>query len=135
METLAKLWASRRSVPIGPSRWSVRRAKGGTIVVSEEGDNEVELVADTALLGPAGITLGGLSAGVSFGAERKATWKVSAPAANLVIWARLYKLDPATKQAVDAFGFEPGSRALEAQIATIKPIAYPTDDVLVQLAQ
>jgi hypothetical protein len=134
-ETLAALWASKELRTDRAVVWSVRRAKGGTVVVSEEGGNEVKLVADSALLGPAGITLGGLAAGVSFGSERKATWKLSTSTNELVLWARLYRLDPRTAEAVDAFGFEPGSPELAAHVKTIEPVAMSADDVLAQLRE
>jgi hypothetical protein len=132
-ETLVGLWASKELRTDRAVVWSVRRAGGGTVVVSEEGDNEVELVADSALLGAAGITLSGLSAGVTFGFERKATWKLSTSTDELVIWARLYRLDRRAAQAVDAFGFEPGSPELAAHVKSIKPVAVSADDVLSQL--
>lgn len=134
-ETLAELWASKELRTDRSVVWSVRRATGGTVVVSDEGDNELDVMADSALLGPAGITLGGLSAGVTFGAERKATWKASASGVDLVIWARLLKLDARTAEAVDAFGFEPGAPELRAHIADVKPVGQSTDEVLAQLAE
>jgi hypothetical protein len=132
-DTLAELWASKKLRTDRAVVWSVRKATGGTIVVSKEGGNQVKLVADSALLGLAGITLAGLSAGVQFGAETGATWKMSDPKIELVLWARLYRLDSKTAQAVDAFAFEPGSPELAAQAKSIKPTGMPTDDVLAQL--
>jgi hypothetical protein len=45
-ETLAKLWASKELRTDRAVVWLVRRATGGTVVVSEEGDNEVQLIAN-----------------------------------------------------------------------------------------
>jgi hypothetical protein len=75
--------------------------------------NQVDVMADSALLGPAGPTLAGLSVRVQFGAGQKATWKLSSSDVPLVVWARLFRLDDRHKAAVDAFGFEsdgPGGR-------------------------
>lgn len=110
--------------------WSVKRATGGTVLVSEDGNNEVEIFADSALLGPAGITLAGLSAGVTFGAERKTTWRMSSKAKPLVVWARVLKLSRDQAQVVDAFGFEAPARA---DVSAIKPIPFTADDLLVAL--
>jgi hypothetical protein len=132
-ETLAGLWASKELRTDRAVVWSVRRAEGGTVVVSKEGDNEVDLEADSALFGATGITLQGLSAGVSFGRQRKATWKLSTSTDELVIWARLYRLDKRAAQAVDAFGFEAGSPEFEDHVKSIKPVGISADDVLAQL--
>jgi hypothetical protein len=70
---------------------------------------------------------------VSFGTEQKATWKLSSAVADLVVWARLLKLDGRTAQAVDAFGFEPGSPELESELARIKPVEVSPDEVFAQL--
>lgn len=124
---LMQLWYAKKLRTDRVVIWSLRRATGGTVLVSEDSGNEVEIFADSALLGPAGITLGGLSAGVTFGAERKATWKMSSAVAPLVVWARIFKLSRDQAQVVDEFGFEAPARA---NVPAIKPTAFTTDDLL-----
>jgi hypothetical protein len=125
-EQLMQLWYGKTLRTDRVVVWSVRRAVGGTVLVSEDDDNQVEIYADSALLGPVGITLAGLAAGVTFGAERKATWKMSSGAMPLVVWARVLKLSKDQAEVVDAFGFE----ASAANVPAIKPVAFTTDDLL-----
>jgi hypothetical protein len=127
-DVLADLWASKRLRTDRAVVWSMRGAPGGTVVVSEDGDNELEVSADSALLGPAGITLGNLSLGVNFGAERHATWKMSEPTGKFVVWARLYKLDPRSQTAINAFRFEPGGSR-----PNVRTVQYSSDELLDQL--
>jgi hypothetical protein len=110
--------------------WSVRRATSGTVLVSEDGGNQVEVMADSALLGPAGITLAGLSVGVQFGAERKATWKMPPGDAPLVVWARILGLSKDQASVVDEFGFESDTRPGGPAIA---PVAFTADDLIEEL--
>jgi hypothetical protein len=131
-EELARLWASRELKTDRSVVWAVRRATGGTIIVSKEGGHEVKLVASSALLGPAGITLGNLSAGVEFAGAHEAVWKQSSSDQPLVIWARIFRLDEQTREAVDAFGFEPGAD-LDAHVQSIRPASMSPDDLLAQL--
>ncbi len=126
-EQLMQLWYGKALRADRVVIWSVRRAAGGTVLVSEDDDNQVEILADSALLGPAGITLAGMSGGVTFGAERKATWKMSSGATALVVWARILKLSRDQAQVVDAFGFEASAGA---DVPAIKPVAFTTDDLL-----
>lgn len=128
-DTLGGLWARKQLKTNRAVVWSVRRATGGTIMVSESGGSQVKVMADPALLGGAAITLSGLSVGVDFGTERGSTWKMSTPSGNLVVWVRLLRLDPKTAQTVDGFAFEPG-----APVPNVKPVPVRTDDVLENLA-
>lgn len=127
---LMQLWYSKELRTDRSVVWSVRGASGGTILISQDANNEVEVVADAALLGPAGITLGDLSAGVTFGTERKATWKMSSGSSPLIVWARIFTLSDDHAQVVDAFGFE-----APAQVdgGLIRPVAFTADDLLDQL--
>jgi hypothetical protein len=106
--------------------WAIRRAGGGAVVISAEGDNEVEVFADPVAVGAAGITLASLSAGVTFGAERKATWKLTKGDVPLVVWARMLRLSDDQRRVVDAFKFD------EARTAApdLKPSTFTTDDLL-----
>jgi hypothetical protein len=132
-EQLLELWYGRQLPTDRVVVWSVRRASGGTVVVSEEGNNEVEVLADSALLGPAGITLAGLAVGVTFGAERKATWKLTSDNGPLVSWARLVRLTPDQTRAVDAFGFDRSPDELRSEVAGQAPASFTTDNLLEQL--
>lgn len=128
-QTLMELWYGKKLNKDRVVVWSLRRATGGTVIVSEEGDNQTEVMADSALLGPAGLTLAGLSVGVQFGAERKVTWKLSSSDVPLVVWARLFRLDDRHQSAVDAFGFESDPQ-LKAEVAGQRPAAFTADDLL-----
>jgi hypothetical protein len=128
-DALAKLWASRELRVDRAVVWSVRLAQGGTVIVSEAGDNSVEVMADSALLGPAGLTIPNLSLGVSFGAEQQATWKLSAPDQPLVAWVRLLRLRRSRVE--DAFGFETGA-AIPVSVDDIEP--YDADDLAAALS-
>jgi hypothetical protein len=132
-ESLMEFWYGKKLNKNRAVVWSVRRANGGTVLVSEDGDNKVEVVADSALLGPAGLTLAGLSVGVEFGAERKATWKLSSSKVPLVAWARLFRLSDDYASAVDAFGFSADSPELKAEVAGKRPVAFTADDLLGRL--
>jgi hypothetical protein len=113
--------------------WSIRRMNGGTVIVSESGDNSLEVIADPALLlGAAGITTPNLSVGVTFGAERNATWKVSVPATPLVAWIRLLRLRG--DRAADVFGFQPTAQGLDDKVASKPTEGVPVDDLLEQLS-
>jgi hypothetical protein len=126
-ERLTTMWRRRELRPDRVVVWSVRKAPGGTVIVSEDGDNIVEVFADTALLGPAGITLPSLSAGVTFGSQRKATFTMTADQAAFVVWARIFRLDEAFLAAVDAFGFEEASTQHGSEL---KPVSFTPDDLL-----
>ena len=129
-QALMKLWYGTQLNQDRVVVWSLRRATGGTVLVSEDGNNQVDVMADSALLGPAGLTLAGLSVGVQFGAEQKATWKLSSSDVPLVVWARLFRLDDRHKAAVDAFGFESDRPRLQAEVAGQRPAAFTADDLL-----
>jgi hypothetical protein len=127
-DDLLRLWSTNEIRKDRCVVWSVRQASGGTIVVSEKADNQVEVLADTALLGGAGLTLRGLSVGVRFGTERSATWKISGGKAPLVIGAKLFALSADQREVLDRYGFE------ATQVTNpVKPIPYTADDLLQQL--
>ena len=128
-QTLMELWYGKKLNKDRVVVWSLRRATGGTVIVSEEGNNQIEVIADSALLGPAGLTLAGLSVGVQFGVEQKATWKLSSSDVPLVVWARLFRLDDRHQSAVDAFGFESDPQ-LRAAVVGQRPAAFTADDLL-----
>ena len=130
-EELLKLWYTGGLPVERVVVWGVRRAAGGTVMVSEEGDNEVEVFADAAALGPVGITLAGLSAGVTFGAERKATWKLTSSDAPLIAWARMLRLSDDQRRVVDAFRFDTDASA--PPVAGMKPAGVTADDLLAEL--
>jgi hypothetical protein len=126
---LMGLWLSGELSPDRVVVWSVRRASKGTVLVSHEKDNEVELVADAGLLAGAGLTLANMSLGVQFGQERKSTYKVSS--GPLTIWVRMLRLLPKDVSRVgDVHRFEPGTDDLIAAIGTRRPVALSVDDVL-----
>jgi hypothetical protein len=129
-DQLMQLWYGKELRPDRSVVWSVRRAAGGTVLISQDAGNQVEVIVDAALLGPAGITLSDLSAGVTFGAERKVTWKMSSGGAPLVVWARILTLSDDHARVVDAFGYE---AQVQVNEPTIRPIAFTTDDLLRQL--
>ena len=109
--------------------WSIRRALGGTALVSAEGENEIELSADPSVVGGA-ITLGTMRAGVSFGSERKATWKLSVADLPLTTWVRLIRSDR-NGGFKNAFGFE--ARTEAARDATAGAISAFTADHLLAM--
>lgn len=111
--------------------WSLRRVRGGTVMVSEQGGTSLDVSMDAALLGAAGITVPGLSLGASFASEHSGVWAMSAPGSPLVAWIRLYK--PARGGgAQDAFPFDPSGAPPEA--ASEVREAGP-DELLAQLPE
>jgi hypothetical protein len=127
---LMKLWAERQLRTDRVVIWSVRRAPGGTVIVSTERGNEVEVVADAGTLaGFAGLSLGSLSVGVQFGAHGNATWTYSETATPTVLWARVMKLDERTREAVDAFGFEAADE-LRLRLRDERPEPFGPEDLL-----
>jgi len=132
-EELARAWYTKVLPVDRVVVWSVRRMNGGTIIVSESGNSSVDVMADAAvLLGAAGITVPNLSVGVTFGAERAATWKMSVPSRPLVAWIRLLRLR--RDQVEDVFGFQPTRESLNDKIAAQPTEGVPTDDLLEQLS-
>jgi hypothetical protein len=130
-ETLMRLWLGNELRRDRAVVWSLRRATGGTVLASEQGDNAVDVMADSALLGAAGITLPNLSLGVAFGNERKATWKLSEPELPMIVWIRLLRVG---KQfAEDTFHFEGDAGALERAAAQSRPDHVGVDEVLDQM--
>lgn len=132
-EALMRLWYAKELNVERVVVWSVRKAPGGTVVVSEKGGNHVEVLVDTALLGAAGLNLAGLSVGVTFGKERHATWKLSTPDVPMVTSVRLLALADDQKRIVDAFGFVNDRDAVAARAAETRPAAVTSADVLSRL--
>jgi hypothetical protein len=127
---LAQMWRDKELRTDRMVVWSVRKASGGTVVVSEDGGNRVEVLADASLLGPVGITLSSLALGVNFGAERKAIWKMTAGQAEFTVWARLFRVDDDFTGAVDAFGFD---AAKAKQGLEPRSVAFTSADLLSRL--
>jgi hypothetical protein len=130
-EALMRLWLANELRRDRAVVWSVRSAAGGTVMASEEGDNTVDVLADAAVLGAAGLTIPNMNVGVQFGNERKSTWKMSEPDLAMTVWVRLLRVGK--HHADDAFGFEPGSDELAAAAAATKPDEVVVDDLLAQL--
>jgi hypothetical protein len=130
-EALMRLWLGNELRRDRAVVWSVRSATGGTVMASEEGDNTVEVMADAAALGPAGLTIPNMNVGVQFGSERKSTWKLSEPELAMTVWVRLLRVGKG--QADDAFGFEPGSDELAAAAAATEPDEVEVDELIAQL--
>ena len=130
-EALMRLWLGNELRRDRAVVWSVRSATGGTVMASEEGDNTVEVMADAAALGPAGLTIPNMSVGVQFGNETKSTWKISEPELAMTVWVRLLRVGKG--QADDAFGFEPGSEELAAAAAASRPDEVAVDELIAQL--
>lgn len=132
-EDLARAWYTKLLTVDRVVVWSIRRMNGGTVIVSESGNNSIEVMAKPAvLLGAAGITVPNLSVGVTFGAERAATWKMSVPSTPLIAWIRLLRLR--RDRVEDVFGFQPTSGSLNDKIAAQPTEGVPTDDLLKQLS-
>jgi hypothetical protein len=107
--------------------WQVRRATKGTVVVSEEGDNAVELSASAAALAPAtALSLANIGLGVQFGSETKATWKLSDPDIPLTISIGLVRYSGG--QVEDAFGFDRNPGVQPGAVVEVG-----VDDLLAQL--
>lgn len=125
---LMRLWMGDQ---LKRNRWvvaAVRRSAGGTVIVSEEGDNQIDVLADAGQLGPAGLTVADLAVGVTFGKERKLTWKISDPAIPLVWWVRLLRLDRKQRQVIDGYGFQPERAATDPALQ--RPTTVTASDML-----
>lgn len=129
-DQLVQMWLTKELPTDRVVVWAVRKAIGGTVIVSQEGDNRVEVIADPSLLGPASITVSSLSVGVSFGAESKASWKMTSGEAEFVVWARLFRLDKNSVKAVDTFGFE--ATTAQHGVAS-RSVSYTSNELLGQL--
>jgi hypothetical protein len=132
-ETLMRLWLGNELRRDRVVVWSLRRATGGTVLASEEGDNAVDVMADSALLGPVGLTLPNLSLGVAFGNERKATWKLSEPELPMIVWIRLLRVGK--EYAEDTFRFESNTGEFERAVTQSKPEPVVVDEVLDQMEE
>lgn len=125
---LLALWYSKEINPNRVVVWSSRQAIGGTVLVSAQGGNSIDLSADAAVLGPAGITLSGLTLGVSFGAERKATWKISSSTVRFTTAIRAFYLNPDQRREVDSFRFSADKNSVRsASQQSDPPLAFTTD--------
>jgi hypothetical protein len=126
---LMALWLSGELPPDRVVVWSVRQASKGTILVSRDKDNQVELMADAGLLAGGALTLANMSLGVQFGQERHSTYKVSS--GPLTMWVRMLRLLPSDIPRIgDVHRFEPGTADLIAAIGTRRPVTLSVDDVL-----
>jgi hypothetical protein len=130
-DALVRLWLGNELRKDRAVVWSVRVADGGTVVVSEQGDNAVDVSADAALLSGGALTIPNLNVGVQFSNERKAMWKASEPDLPMTVWIRLLRLRD--DQADDAFGFEPGSEQFERAVAASKPASVSVDELIADL--
>lgn len=130
---LIDLWSRKQLRTDRVVVWAVRRAPGGTILVSRNGNNSVEVLADAGLIGAAaGLTLSSLAVGVKFGSQSGATWTLSERSKPLVLWARVLKLDDKVQQAVDAFGFE-ATEALQQRLSQERPVEFGPNELLAKL--
>jgi len=109
--------------------WSLRRAVRGTVCVSSEKGNTIDVSADPAALAGAALALSGLSVGVRFSGEGQNVYAVSQ--GPLVAWLRLLRLDPGdAPRVIDAYRFEPGSEDLALAIGDLRPVPLTALDVL-----
>lgn len=130
-EELKRLWLANELPRDRAVVWSVRYAQGGTVIASEQGDNAVDVSADSALLGPLGLTLPNLAVGVQFGTPRNAMWTLSQTDHELTFWIRLLRLEKGRVD--DAFGFEPGSEQLAQAAGAAATEPVPVGELLAQL--
>ena len=128
-QALMNLWYSRMLRPFDCVVWYSRQAVGGTVVVSAEGDNQIEVIANSALLGGAGITLAGLAAGVTLGTQRKATYNVSDPGITFTTAVRIFWLSEQDRQRIDGFGFADDPDSVRAAAADRRPSELTVDDL------
>ncbi len=130
---LLALWYGKRLGDDLAVVWKVRRAAGGTLVVSQDGGTSVSVRADAAVLGAAGLSLAGMSAGVAFTHESNATWKLSTEDIPLTTSMWLLRLDPKKREAVDGFGFEASDADIAAATRFESPEQVTSGVVLAQL--
>ena len=127
-DALMRLWLGNELRRDRAVVWSVRTAAGGTVIASEQGDSAIDVMADAAALGSAGLSLPNLNVGVQFANERKSAWKMSEPDVAMTVWVRLLRVGKA--QADDAFNFEPGSDELEQAAAEHSPASVSVDELI-----
>jgi hypothetical protein len=127
-ERLARAWAANDLTRDRLVVWSMRLMRGGTVIVSRDGDNSLDVTADAALLAAAGITIPNLSIGVTFGVARHETWTLSDPDQPLVAWVRLLRLRG--DRVLDEFGFESGG---EPEVGAEDLEEFSPDELLADL--
>jgi hypothetical protein len=126
-DQLTALWTSKDLRTDRCVVWHVRRAHGGTVIVSQDGDNSVALTADPTALGVPAINFGNLALHVELGASTKAVWTIPPQDGDLVVSMGLYRWGG--REAEDAFGF-----ITRSPVATTgRPALVEADDLLAQL--
>jgi hypothetical protein len=126
-DQLSALWTAKELRTDRCVVWQVRRAHGGTVIVSQDGDNNVALTADPTVLGAPAINFGNLSAHVELGASSKAMWTIPPQDGDLLVSMGLYRWSGSAAE--DAFGFTTRSGAA----TTGRPALVESDDLLAQL--
>ena len=126
-DQLTALWTSKDLRTDRCVVWHVRRAHGGTVIVSQDSDNSVALTADPTVLAAPAINFGNLSLHVELGASTKAVWTIPPQDGDLVVSMGLYRWGGS--EAEDAFGFTTRSPAATTGRTTL----VETDDLLAQL--
>lgn len=127
-DQLTELWTSKDLRTDRCVVWHVRRAHGGTVIVSQDSDNSVALTADPTMLGAPAINFGNLSLHVELGASSKAVWTIPPQDGDLLVSMGLYRWGG--REAEDTFGYIDRSSA--AIIG--RPAPVEADDLLAQLA-
>jgi hypothetical protein len=127
-DQLSALWSSKELRTDRCVVWHVRRARGGTVIVSQDGDNSVALTADPTVLCAPAINFGNLSLHVELGTSSKAVWTIPPQDGDLLVSMGLYRWSG--REAEDAFGFTPRS----AEAVTGQAALVEADDLLTQLA-
>ena len=128
-DQLARLWMDGELRGDRCVVWHVRRVHGGTVIVSQDGGNNVALAADPTMLGAPMINFGNLSVNVEFGASSKAVWTIPPQDGDLLVSMGVYCWR--RHKVKDAFGFEAEDAAPGAPI---RPSLLSADDLLEQLA-
>jgi hypothetical protein len=87
----------------------VRRAVGGTVIVSEKRNSSIDL-AVPALNAPLGVTIASLKVGATFGVGSEAVWKMATEQGSLTVWVKMLRLSEIGRPG-DQYGFDaaPGS--------------------------
>ena len=101
----------------------VRRAVGGTVLVSEKRDTSIEL-AVPAVNAPLGVTIGSLKLGATFGVGSEAVWKMATETGSLTVWVKMLRLSELGRPG-DQYGFDaaPGT-------GTASAVAFDSDAYL-----
>ncbi len=128
-DQLARLWTDGELRGDRCVVWHVRRVHGGTVIVLQDGGNDVALAADPTVLGAPMINFGNLSVNVEFGASSKALWTIPPQDGDLLVSMGVYCWRKGKVK--DAFGFETKDAA---PAAPIRPALLSADDLLDQLS-